>query len=62
MVIEQQLTRKGFIKLFTFTGIKPEGGFNWIKEEVTTCTNKPIEGPSIEDVEKKMNPISSLDK
>ena len=62
MIIEQQVTRKGFIELFTFTGIESEGEFNWIKEEVTTPTNKPTEGPSIEEVENKTNPISSSDK
>ena len=62
MIIEQQVTRKGFIELFTFTGIESEGEFNWIKEEVTTPTNKPNEGPSIEEVENKTNPISSSDK
>ena len=53
MIIEQQVTRKGFIDLFTFTGIESEGEFNWIKEEVTTPINKPTEGPSMEEVEKK---------
>ena len=62
MIIEQQVTRKGFIELFTFTGIESEGEFNWIKEEVTTCTNKPTKELSMEDVENKMNPISSSDK
>ena len=33
MIIEQQVTRKGFIELFTFTVIDLEGEFNWIKKK-----------------------------
>ena len=33
MIIEQQVIRKGFIELFTFTVIDLEGEFNWIKKK-----------------------------